>query len=70
MRRSRAGAGFREAILETPELADFICDGLQALTQTDRKRVSLADPRTIAGSINLEKALSAKIRTPRFGIME
>lgn len=49
---------FRDAVQATVGLAEAYQSGLQALERLDRSRIVCATPRSLAGSVNLDKALS------------
>lgn len=48
---------FREAIAATPRLGVAYEAGLRALSQADRRRITVASPRRLCGSVNLDAAL-------------
>jgi hypothetical protein len=50
---------FRDAVEATADVAQAYLPGLQALERVDRARIHCARPRLLAGSVNLDKALSA-----------
>lgn len=60
MRQPESATSFRQAVLDTPQLAQSFRSGLQALVKVDRKRISCNDSRAIAGSVNLDDALSSR----------
>ena len=60
MRHSKAEASFKRAVLETPEVASSMRNGLQALTGVDRKRIAYTNSRIIVGSISFDDALASK----------
>jgi hypothetical protein len=47
---------FRSAVRNTPAIRDHVRDGLQALDQADRQRVT-CDGRRLCGSVDLDQAL-------------
>ena len=59
MRRPQS-ASFKQAVLDTPEVAQFLCDGLQALTKGDRKKIAYTNSRALVGSLSLDEALSSQ----------
>lgn len=48
---------FEEAVRHTPDLEDAYKPGLQALRPVDGNHVSATNPRSIAGSVDLDAAL-------------
>lgn len=48
---------FREAVLNTPALADAYCPGLQALKRADAEHITCTKPRDLAGSVDVDSAL-------------
>ena len=48
---------FGDAVRQTPDMADALQAGLQALSGPERRRVRLRDKRSLRGSINLDEAL-------------
>ena len=55
---------FRQAVEQTPDLEGAWQPGLQALGNNSR-RVAANDPRTIAGSVNVEVCLKTRRQTER-----
>ena len=49
---------FREAVEKTKSLADAYRPGLQALKNVDRKRIECGNTNNLAGSVDLDGALS------------
>lgn len=54
---------FRPAVVETTEIKDAFCAGLQALRHADRQHVSAHDTRRLTGSVDVDTSL--KVRYPR-----
>ncbi|MCI0494056.1 hypothetical protein L0Z72_03545 [candidate division KSB1 bacterium] len=48
---------FRQAVLNTPELADAYRPGLQALKRADAEHITFTKPRDLAGSVDVDSAL-------------
>lgn len=49
---------FDDAVKQTPDVADALQPGIQALSGPERRRVRLRNKRSLRGSINLDDALS------------
>ncbi|MCC5877707.1 MAG: hypothetical protein JJU11_15915 [Candidatus Sumerlaeia bacterium] len=49
--------GFRKDVSETPGLKAAYRQGLQALKGVDRKRITVNDPASLAGSVDLDSSL-------------
>jgi len=50
---------FDDAVKQTPDVADALQAGLQALSRPERRRVEVSDTGSLRGSINLDDALKA-----------
>jgi hypothetical protein len=51
---------FKRAVEQTPSISCSYCSGLQALTATDRERITPRNSKLLAGSLNLDDALKDK----------
>jgi hypothetical protein len=47
---------FKEAVEQTPHLAEAYCLGLQALRPEDKPHIEPEDPRKLAGSVDIDAA--------------
>ena len=54
---STAPSSFPAAVQATPATRDHLKPGLQALRRGERSRVSITDPRSLAGSVDIDGAL-------------
>ena len=54
---------FQQNIQAVPELAKAYQPGLKALRAVDRALISISQPRSLAGSVNLDKALKKRCPT-------
>jgi len=48
---------FKQAVLNTPALANAYCPGLQALKRVDAERITCTKPRDLTGSVDVDSAL-------------
>ena len=51
---------FREAVEATAAIAASFADGLQALSEVDRGRLTISYPRRLRGSVNIDDALRGR----------
>ena len=56
-RQPQSPPAFRQAVEETPAIAKFYKDGLKALDEVDRNRISCKSTRDLTGSVYVEEAL-------------